>query len=185
MTMIRGWTRLRPWEGGARGPGLLAWAAIFALSGVARAEQEHHPDSVAVIVNKENALSEMSLKELRLVFRLDRRTWASGSGPIAGTDVSLVLRNSECVEQKVVLDRIYEMTADQLERYWVEIIYQGKISGAPVVKAGASQAIRAVSRNASGISIVLLKDVTPDVKVLKIDGFLPGDSSYPLLVAKE
>ncbi len=168
-----------------RGWGVLACLALLVLSCPIEARQEAHLESVAVIVNKQNELSELSNKELRAIFRQDRRTWPSGTGAIAGTDVSLVLRSSECVEQKVVLDRVYNMTADQLERHWVEIVYQGKISAAPAIKNGAAQAIRAVARNAGTISFVLLKDVTADVKVLKIDGELPGTAKYPLLVTKE
>lgn len=138
-----------------------------------------------MVVNRQNDLSDLSLKELRTLFRLDRRTWPSGAGSLSGTDISLLLRNSDSVEQKVALDKIYGMTADQLERHWVEIIYQGKVSSAPAVKSGVAQAIRAVSRNASGISIILLKDVSSDVKVLKIEGELPGSAKYPLVIPKE
>src|SRR5438105_3830785 len=115
---------------------VLAFAVVLAGAGSSQARQDARQDCVVVIVNKQNELSDLSLKDLRTLFRLDRRTWPSGTGPVSGTDVSLLLRSSDSVEQKVVLDRIYGMTADQLERHWVEIIYQGKVSSAPTVKSG-------------------------------------------------
>lgn len=144
------------------------------------ARQETKSDPVAIIVNKQNALGDLSLKDLKAIFRADRRSWSKDAGELSGKDVSLVLRSSDSPEQKLVLDKVYGMTAEQLERYWVEVIYQGRLSSSPTTKASAGQAVRAVSRDPAAISFVLLKDVTGDVKVLSVEGKAPGAEKYPL-----
>lgn len=170
---------------GARPRTAAFWMAAAVWLGADSVAQEPKTESVVVIVNKSNELSEISGRDLRALFRLDRLSWPAAAGKIGGTEVSLILRSSESAEQKVVQDRIYGMTSDQLERHWVEIIYQGKISNAPAVKSSAAQAIRAVVRDPSAVSFVLKKDVTADVKILRIDGTAPGDAAYPLLVSRE
>ena len=167
----------------------LSWAGFAVLLGAAALGQEPSvavqtqaakPEPVALIVHKQNELKGLTLKELRALFKLEKRSWPAGAGGVSGKGVSLLLRASGTPEQDLVLDKVYEMNAGQLERFWVEGIYQGKFAAAPATKGTPAQAIKAVARDPAALSFVLLKDVTDDVKVLAIDGEAPGGDKYPL-----
>ena len=167
----------------------LCAAALLGFLGFGYSEASSSPripagEPVAIVVHKQNALTEISLKDLRGFFMMEKRTWPAGAGPVSGKDVVLFLRSSDSAEQKTALEKIYGMSADQLERHWVEFIYQGKISSAPVAKNSAAQVLRAVSREPAAISFLLLKDVTADVKILKVDGESPESEKYPLVAAR-
>ena len=159
---------------------LLAVAALGQEAAVALEVQAAKPEPVAIIVHKQNELKSLTFKELRALFKLEKRAWPAGAGNVSGKGVALLLRASGAPEQDLVLEKVYEMNAGQLERFWVEGIYQGKIAAAPATKGSAAQAIKAVARDPAAISFVLLKDVTDDVKVLAIDGEAPGGEKYPL-----
>ncbi|HXX92682.1 MAG TPA: substrate-binding domain-containing protein [Planctomycetota bacterium] len=164
---------------GGKAPAFGLGFLLFSATIVAGFQDPPRPP-IAIIVNRQNEISDVSTRDLKAIFRAEKRSWPAGKGPSAGRDVTLILRSSESREQAAILDAVYGMTAEQLERYWVEVVYQGKLSAPPATKVTSAQAIRAVARDPGAISVVLLKDVTPDVKVVTIDGKAAGAAGYLL-----
>ena len=160
--------------------GLLAWP------GAARPHPvDPQDEEVVAVVNKENETSDISLKDLRSLLKLERRFWPSTAGATGGKQVMVYLRESGSAEQKVTLERVYEMSAEALEKYWVEKVYRGDIASPPATKGSATQAARGVGKEPGGISFMLKKDFNPALlKVLKIDGKAPGEEGYPLAQKK-
>lgn len=149
------------------------------------APQVERVEEVAIIVNKENETTNLSMKELRAYFRLDRRTWSVSKGAAAGKDVVLYLRESGSKEQDAILEVVYEMSQEKLERYWVEKVFQGRITSAPATKGSSDSALRAVGRDAAALSFVLASAVNDKVSVLRIDDKSPGEKGYPLVIPKK
>ena len=167
---------------------LLALSALlfaFAFSPNERVScQTENRTVVALVVHKENRVTDISLKDAQSFFKLEKKRWPGGDGPAAAKEVVIFLRKAGSAEQETLLQKVFEMTADKLERYWVERVYQGEISSPPSTKATAQRAIKAVSQNVTALTCILLSEVTEDVKVLTIDGKRPGDPDYPLVVEK-
>lgn len=163
-------------------------ASLLLALGILAWPTEANPDSirlqsdpVVVVVNKDNGISDLSLKDLRSLLKLERRFWHSAAGATGGRQVMVFLRESTSTEQKVALDQIYEMSAEALEKYWVERVYRGEIASPPSTKGSASQAARGVGKEPGSITLLLKKDVNSDLlKVITIDGKGPGDPGYPL-----
>jgi len=127
---------------------------------------------VAVVVNEKNPISNLSMTELRKLFSGDTRTW------INGTPVKLLIRAPEAQERDVVL-HLLRMSEDQYAHYWTAQAYRGEGTEPVAVYSNGMQK-EAVSGIPGAIALIAVADLKPGVKVLRIDGKLPGDPGYPL-----
>ncbi len=153
---------------------LLALALSF---GVARAEEEAPKARsvvLAVIVHPKNPVSDISFSELRAMLKLERQFWPNGRRAV------LYLRPSETDESQVLLDRIYKMTPEKLQKYWVGKLFSGEIPAKPSYVPTAEAAGSRVSVQEGALSIVLAGEVPKDVKVLTIDKKKVDDKEYAL-----
>lgn len=158
---------------------LLVLAAVLVSAAVLRADDRPaKANHLAIVVNPRNATTELTLKEVRATFLLERQFWKDGSR------IVLYLRPTGSVEKSVLLEKVYSMSADDLKKHWTSQVFSGKLPAVPSVCRTAAAAIAAVQQSEGGISAVLSSDVTGGVRVLKIDGKLPGDGEYPLVEVK-
>jgi hypothetical protein len=129
------------------------------------------PNTLAVIVNKSNPTSDLTLIELRRIL-LGERTYWRGSRKII-----LLLPTVGTPERQTAL-RLVAMDESNYKKYWLD-----KTSGSESVAPAASAsgfAVNLVADTEDAIAIVPLADVKGSVKLLRIDGSLPADSSYPI-----
>ena len=75
------------------------------------------------------------------------------------------------------------MDVKGMKRYWVEMIYQNKITSRPKEFPNSKLLVRIVAKEAGGITIVKASDVSAKdgVTILKIDGIAPGEKGYALV----
>lgn len=132
------------------------------------------PEFVAVIVHKDNPTSDVSLDQLRQLMRLDRQFWDET------TRVVLVARPATVPEQQSVLKRVYELDDKALRKFLVGRLYAGQISALPTVVKSCPAAAKLVQQTPGAIGVVLATEVPAGVKVLRIDGKLPGETGYAL-----
>ncbi|MGQ0614302.1 MAG: hypothetical protein ACT4PV_11245 [Planctomycetaceae bacterium] len=151
---------------------------LLALAiGVARAEEgAAQPRAVvlAVIVHPKNPVSDISFSELRAMLKLERQFWPNGRRAV------LYLRPGETDESNVLLEKIYKMTHEQLQKYWVGKLFSGEIPAKPSYVPTAEAAGSRVSVQEGAISIVLAGAVPKEVKVLTIDKKKVDDKEYAL-----
>ena len=130
--------------------------------------------ATAIIVNEQNPISDLSLSEVQEFFRDERHHWAPGRPatvvlPAPGTD-----------ERGVALRTLYEMNELAYARYWTARIYRAQSASAPIQVESALVVARVVATLPGGIGVARLAVVPKGVKVLRIDGVLPGDPRYPV-----
>ena len=130
-------------------------------------------EDLAVIVNPGNPVQELSSVELREILRCERQHWR-GSGRIY-----LLLPASGSAEKQLLLRRALRMNEDQLHRLYLAKLYAGEISSFPRVASGAA-ARRVVARAEHAVAVVPTSAVDGEVRVLRIQGRLPGDDGYLL-----
>ncbi|NOT29704.1 MAG: hypothetical protein HOP15_04550 [Planctomycetes bacterium] len=145
-----------------------------ASGGLARAQQEL--EHFAVIVNAGNPQNELSLNALRLIYLGQQRYWGSGKG------IELVLNRAGSDEKKLLLSKVYDMTEAQLKKHWVELIYRNQISSPPSTYPSRETALQAVVRDPRAIALLhsTVAQGAASLKILRIDGRLPGQDGYPL-----
>ena len=149
------------------------WCASLAAAQDAKPKPKDVP--IAVIVNEQNPVKNISFSDLRGLLRMETQFWPHKKRCI------LFLPRSGSAEHNVLLDKIYKMTHKKLQRYWVRRLFSGEIPAKPTYVPNAKAAGSRVRKSVGGLSVVKLSEVPKGVRVLSIDGKKPGDAGYPLV----
>jgi ABC-type phosphate transport system substrate-binding protein len=156
----------------------LALGALLAsLLGVAPATahaQETEP--LAIVVNRHNPLNEISLVDLRRVFRGQRSRWSNGRRD------TLVMRDPGTREREAILQSLYGVAEDDYRRSYMQAVFSGETTDAPKTLASTNGVLRFVYNVPGAIGYVRARDVDASVKTLRVDGRLPGEPGYRLAV---
>jgi ABC-type phosphate transport system substrate-binding protein len=156
---------------------ILLFILTFVCLNSTRAQVTVQPDTnadVAVIVHRDNPLNNLSLSELRRIYMGERQYWK------ANVPVSVLIRTPGSREREVVLREIFKMNEAQYKQYWVGKIMRAESTSAPIEVYSNGMTKEGIASLAGGIGCVLASDVRAGVKVLRIDGHLPGEAAYPL-----
>src|SRR6202023_504891 len=154
----------------------IAWLllGIFTVVQHPVAAQTPRGTDIAVVVNPETPVTELSLAEVRKVFLGERQYWN------AKLPVVLLIRAPVARERDVVLRLIYQMSEVQFKQYWVAKIFRAEVTSPPKIVYSNDMQYELVSAMPGAIAFVDARNVHPGVKVLRVDGMLPGDKDYPL-----
>jgi len=132
-----------------------------------------NPNALAVIVNRGNPVNDLPLAELRHILLGERTTW-KGSEKIV-----LLLPMVGSPERQTAL-RLVAMDETAYKNLWKEKATGAEGSAAPVAAPASGMAVNLVAETEAAIAVVLLADVKGSVKILRINGSLPGDPGYPI-----
>jgi ABC-type phosphate transport system substrate-binding protein len=138
---------------------------------VARA-QDAQP--LAIVVNKSNPLNEVSLADLRRIYRGQRLRWSNGRR------VTLVMRDPGTPERGALLHLLYGVDEEEYRRVFLQAIFTGEAGDAPKMLASPTGVLRFVFNVPGAIGYVRASEADSSVKVLRVDGRLPGDQGYRL-----
>jgi hypothetical protein len=72
------------------------------------------------------------------------------------------------------------MTEETYTKYWVAKVMRAEVSDPPVSLYSFGMLQEGVRGNPGAIGYVNVNDLRPGIKVLRIDGLLPGEPGYPL-----
>jgi hypothetical protein len=157
-------------------PGILLAVAFFVLAPIHNfsSAQSVGGGDVAVVVNDDTPVTDLSLAEVRKVFLGERQYWN------AKLPVVLLIRAPVARERDVVLRVIYQMTEAQFKQYWVAKIFRAEVTSPPKIVYSSDLQYDLVTAMPGAIAFVDSRNVRPGVKVVRVDGMLPGDKNYPL-----
>ncbi len=120
-----------------------------------------HADEVVLIVNPANALSEMTLKDVKRIY-LGKSKFFPGGGKVIPADQS---------EKSTVRDIFYEVmigkSASKLKAYWSKRIFTGKGTPPKVIK-GDEAMLAWVAAQPMALGYVFRKSVNDSVKMLNL-----------------
>lgn len=149
--------------------GFLAAATFLPL-----AAQTAKEGDVAIVVHADTPVTNLTLAEVRKIFRGDKQYWTTN------LPVVLLVRAPVARERDVVLKQIYQMTEAQFRQYWVAKIFRAESVSAPKLVYSPDMANQLAATLPGAISFVDAKHVGNGVKVVRVDGKLPGEAGYPL-----
>jgi hypothetical protein len=154
----------------------LLWITIliFPVLQNRSAAQTVRGTDIAVVVHADTPVSDLSLSEVRKVLLGERQYWNSK------LPVVLLIRAPVARERDVVLRVIYQMSEAQFKQYWVAKIFRAEISSPPRIVYSNDLQYDLVSAMPGAIAFVDARNVRPGIKVLRVDGHLPGERDYPL-----
>ena len=150
-----------------------ALVVLLPIHNFGRAQTPRDSD-VAVVVNSDTPVTDLTLAEVRKVFLGERQYWN------AKLPVVLMIRAPVARERDVVLRVIYQMTETQFKQYWVAKIFRAEVASPPKVVYSNDLQYELVSAIPGAIALVDSRNVRAGVKILRVDGMLPGDKNYPL-----
>lgn len=152
---------------------LLAFVAGLSLVSGLPAETTRGTD-VAIVVNVDNNVSNLSMPELRKIFRGERQYWSSNS-PIV-----LLMHAPGAKERVVILRSVLQMTEDEYTQFWVGKIMRAEASFPPTAVFSYAMIGEGIRGNRGAIGYVNANTVPAGLKILQVDGLLPGQTGYPL-----
>ena len=147
---------------------------VFPILRDPSAAQTARGTDIAVIVHPDTPVSDLSLSEVRKVLLGERQYWNSK------LPVVLLIRAPVARERDVVLRVIYQMSEAQFKQYWVAKIFRAEIVSPPKIVYSNDLQYDLVSAMPGAIAFVDARNVRPGLKVLRVDGHLPGERDYPL-----
>jgi ABC-type phosphate transport system substrate-binding protein len=133
-------------------------------------------EPLAIVVNRSNPLSEISLAELRRLYRGQRSRWSNGRR------VTLVMRDPGTPEREAILQTLYGLDEDEYRRGFMQAVFAGEANDAPKILASTNGVLRFVFNVPGAIGYVRASEVDGSVKMLRVDGRLPGEAGYRLEV---
>jgi hypothetical protein len=153
-----------------RGRLALCWllAAVFSFAVPAAG------GDIAVVVRPDTPADGLSLAQTRKLLLGEQEFWNSN------LRVTLLLRAPAARERDVVLRIIYRMNEAEFRQYWISKLFRAETSSGPKVVYSNEMATELVSSLPGSVAFVDATEVPKGLKVLKIDGKLPGQAGYPL-----
>jgi hypothetical protein len=75
---------------------------------------------------------------------------------------------------------VLKMSESEYKAFWVKKVYSGESQREPLALFSNGMQLEAVRAEKGGIALVSLQDLHQGVKVLKVNGRLPGTPGYTL-----
>ena len=129
---------------------------------------------LAVVVHPKVPVGNLSLAELRRLFRGERQFWGDNSR------VVLFVPAPGMSERATMLGSIFNMSEGQYRQYWIGKIFRAEVATGPRTIASVEQALSLVASTPGAIVLVPAGAVDGSVKTVRVDGKAPGQAGYPL-----
>jgi ABC-type phosphate transport system substrate-binding protein len=128
---------------------------------------------VAVVVNDGNPVTKLSSTDLRKIFAGDKRSWA------AGLPIRVFVRGPG-TNERVALLKLLGMTELEYKQYWTAQVFRGDAQVEPTTLPSNGMQREALVAYPGAVALVALQDVKAGMKVLKVEGRMPGEAGYTL-----
>jgi hypothetical protein len=154
----------------------MRWIVVSALIGFATffgSPPAAAAQDIAVVVSSANPVTNLSLGELRKIFSGDKHTWSGGQ------PIKLIVRSPGCLERLALL-KLLSMSESEYKQYWSGQLFRGEALSDPVTVPSLGMQIESLKVFPGAISLVVARDVRTGIKMIKIDGRLPGETGYPI-----
>jgi ABC-type phosphate transport system substrate-binding protein len=129
---------------------------------------------IAIVVRPDVPIDNLSFSELRRVLLGDRQFWSSN------LRVTLLVRAPGAREREVVLKTIYQMSEAQFRQYWIAKVFRAEAASGPRIVYSNEMAAELALAIPGAVAFVEASQAPKGLKVLKINGLLPGEKGYPL-----
>ncbi len=131
-------------------------------------------NDVAVIVRPEVPVDDLSMSEIRKLLLGDRQFWTPGMR------VTLLMWAPATHEREVILKTVYRMSEADFRRYWMEKVFRAEAQSEPKIVYSNEAAAELVGAIPGAVAFVEVSRIPKGLKVLRINGLLPGEKGYPL-----
>ena len=135
-------------------------------------EEQPGERNLAIVVNTNNPVDNLSTPELRRVFLGARGHWPNGRR------ITLVMLETGWPERAAVLNSIYQMNETDFNNHFLHGLFTGEVFVSPKTLA-TPEGVRKFIFNVPGaIGYLRESDVDKTIKMIRIDERLPDDKGY-------
>ena len=152
----------------------LALALLLIAIAPAAAAAQQGRASVAIVVHPQTPIDNLSFNELRKIFRADQQFWPDQSR------ITLLVRAPVAAERDVVLNKIYGMSESEFRHFWIARMFKADVASGPKIVYSSEMARELVMAIPGAITFLPENAVVPGLKVVRLNGLLPGAPGYPL-----
>lgn len=131
---------------------------------------------LAIVVNAANPLADITTADLRAVLLTERSQWSNGRR------ITVVLPEPGEPQRDAILLRVCGFTESAYQKHLLHRVFVGLPSREPKVLTTPVGARRYVFNVPGAIAFLPLDMVDGSVKVVSLDGALPGQAGYRLTV---
>lgn len=157
-----------------RGSRLTANALLLGLVAVLALPGKVAGGDIAVVVRPDTPVNDLTLPQTRKLFLGERQYWSSNLG------VTLLVHAPGSRERDVLLKVVYRMSEAQFKQYWILKMFRAEAEAGPKIVFSNQMAADLVNALPGSVAFVDASQVPKGLKVLAIDGKLPGQPGYPL-----
>lgn len=161
---------------------MAAWMSVDALSSESPLPQNRESanaprttsDELAIVVNKKNSTDNVMVWQLRQIFSGEKRWWSRTR------EVKVATMPRSTVERQTMLRVVYRMNDRDLAKYFFFELYRGGFPTIPTTLSTPEKVRTFVANTPGAIGYLRASDVDASLKVVRVNGLLPGDDGYPL-----
>ncbi len=129
---------------------------------------------LALVSNKSNAISAMTLPELVKICKAQTNRWPDGK------PVTLIMRSPSTPEMKVFLEKVYELPGDQVQEL-VNTANHGRTNHPAIMIVESDEdLVNKVASIPGALGVVDVYAINSSVAVVKLGGKLPLEPGYLL-----
>jgi|SRR5271165_3430485 len=139
-------------------------------------DQTSGSEPLAIVVNRSNALDDLTSSELRDIFLGARSHWPNGRR------ITLVMREPGDPERHAILRNVCGMTEEQFTTHFVRGLYRGDILVSPKILSSATGVRRFIFNVPGAIGYLRLSEIDDSVKELRIDERRPEEKGYRIRI---
>ncbi|AHG88462.1 hypothetical protein J421_0925 [Gemmatirosa kalamazoonensis] len=129
----------------------------------------------AVVVHPSTPVSDVTLAQLRRIFRGEQQFWSGGAR------VVLLVQAPGTNERGVILRRVYEMDESAFKRYWIGKTFRDEVATGPKIVSTSALARRLAAAIPGAVAVIPLSAVDESVRIVRVDGHTPDDAGYPII----
>jgi hypothetical protein len=127
-----------------------------------------------VAVHHDVPVDALTMAELRRIVLGDREFWPGN------VRVTLLMRAPVSHERDVILKTVCLMTEAQFRQHWISKVFRADTAVGPKIVYSPEMSVDLVNRIPGAITFVDAASASRTLKLVKIDGKLPGEPGYPL-----
>jgi ABC-type phosphate transport system substrate-binding protein len=129
---------------------------------------------LALVSNKANNVTELSLPDLIKICKGQTNRWPKGA------PVTFFSRSPDSPEMKLVLEKVYGMSKDEV-RALIVAANHGRANHPAIIVVDSEKAlVEAVESTPGAVGLVDVYSITGGITVLRVEGKLPLEAGYPL-----
>ena len=129
---------------------------------------------LAVVSNKGNTVSVMTLADLEKICKAQTNRWPDGK------PVTFIMRAPSTPEMKVLVEKVYELPADRVKELIVTANHGRTNHPAIIVVDSDEELVNRVASIPGAVGVVDVYSINSSVAVVKLAGKLPLEPGYLL-----